>query len=246
MPSPLLSIIIPAFNEEARIINSLAIIEKHMGTMLFNWEVLIINDGSTDNTKNIIEEWATYRNHFKVKTITHQGKGAAIKYGILNSNGKYQFMCDADLSMPIEKISEFLNKMQEGYQIVIGSRQKIGARRFNEPHIRHILGRAFNLLIKSILVKHIQDTQCGFKCFNSNISKNLFKLQQINGFAFDVEILFLAQKNNIEIFELPIDWHHNDKSKVRIILDPILMARDILSIFINNIKNKYPLIKLND
>merc|ERR1712093_838600 len=107
--------------------------------------------------------------------------------------------------------------------------------------MRHILGRLFNFLIKLILVKNIEDTQCGFKCFNSNIAKDLFKLQQINGFAFDVEILFLAQKNNIDIFELPIEWRHNDKSKVRIILDPLLMARDILYIFINNIKNKYPL-----
>ena len=152
-------------------------------------------------------------------------------------------MCDADLSMPIDKISKFLNKMEEGYQIVIGSRQKTGAKRFNESIMRHILGRLFNFLIKLILVKNIEDTQCGFKCFNSNIAKDLFKLQQINGFAFDVEILFLAQKNNIDIFELPIEWRHNDKSKVRIILDPLLMARDILYIFINNIKNKYPLIK---
>ena len=241
--SPLLSIIIPAFNEEYRIINSLEIIDKYMGTMLFNWEVLIINDGSTDNTKNIIEEWIMHKHQFKVQTIEHQGKGAAVRYGILNSNTKYQFMCDADLSMPIDKISKFLNKMEEGYQIVIGSRQKTGAKRFNESIMRHILGRLFNFLIKLILVKNIEDTQCGFKCFNSNIAKDLFKLQQINGFAFDVEILFLAQKNNIDIFELPIEWRHNDKSKVRIILDPLLMARDILYIFINNIKNKYPLIK---
>jgi len=242
LSSPLLTIIIPAFNEANRIINSLLKIENYMEKMLFNWEVLIINDGSTDNTKNILDEWIKNRANFKVKTITHQGKGGAIKYGILNSHGKYQFMCDADLSMPIEKLSEFLTKMKEGYQIVIGSRQKTGARRFNESNMRHISGRIFNFLIKSILVKQIEDTQCGFKCFNTTIAKKLFKLQQINGFAFDVEILFIAQKNNIEIFELPIDWHHNDKSKVRIFLDPILMSRDIFFILINNIRKKYPLI----
>tara|TARA_Y100000590_G_scaffold469346_1_gene656402 strand:- start:13538 stop:14278 length:741 start_codon:yes stop_codon:yes gene_type:complete len=246
LTNPLLSIIIPAFNEESRIINTLVIIENYMSTMLFEWEVLIIDDGSTDNTKDILETWIKNRKHFKVNTVKHNGKGAAIKYGILNSYGKYQFMCDADLSMPIEKISEFIKKMDEGHQIVIGSRQIMGSKRFNEPRMRHILGRIFNFLIKSILINNIEDTQCGFKCFNSKISKDLFKLQQINGFAFDVEILFLAQKNNIKILELPINWYHNDKSKVRIILDPLLMARDIFFIILNNKTNKYPKFKLNN
>jgi len=143
-------------------------------------------------------------------------------------------------------ISEFIKKMDEGHQIVIGSRQIMGSKRFNEPRMRHILGRIFNFLIKSILINNIEDTQCGFKCFNSKISKDLFKLQQINGFAFDVEILFLAQKNNIKILELPINWYHNDKSKVRIILDPLLMARDIFFIILNNKTNKYPKFKLNN
>ena len=139
-------------------------------------------------------------------------------------------MCDADLSMPIEMLPLFLDKMSNGFDIVIGSREATGSRRFNESSKRHLRGRVFNRLVRFITGLNIQDTQCGFKCFKRGSKTWLFEKLRTNGWAFDVEILYKARNFGMTVHELPIDWHHNTDSKVQNLPDSIRMLLDVVMI----------------
>ena len=158
-----------------------------------------------------------------------------MKKGMLAASGQYRFMSDADLAMPIEQLDGFLERMEEGYDIVIGSRQKVGARRYGEPVGRHVMGRAFNWSIRLLVVGGFEDTQCGFKCFRGDVAKELFSLQRTKGFAFDVEILYMAMKKGLRVMEMPIDWYHQRASKVRPFVDSFQMLRDSLSLRLRNV-----------
>ena len=139
-------------------------------------------------------------------------------------------MCDADLAMPINELSKFLEAAEKNYDIVIGSRQISGSNRIGEPLLRHIMGRVFNILTRLLLIPGIHDTQCGFKCFSAKAANQIFPAQKIKGFAFDTEILYLAYQRKLSICEIPITWHHHSDSKVNIIKDSIMMFKDILLI----------------
>jgi hypothetical protein len=149
---------------------------------------------------------------------------------MLQAAGDYRFLCDADLSMPIEQVERFLPPMVEGVHVAIGSREASGSRRIGEPARRHLMGRAFNALVRTLAIPGVQDTQCGFKCFQGGIVPDLFWRQQLYGFAFDVEILFLACKAGLVLREIAIDWYYREESKVRLLRDSIAMTRDILRI----------------
>ena len=238
-PKIRLSVIIPAFNEETRIISSLSKIVDYLGKQSFVWEIVIVDDGSSDSTPSVVKNYAKNHPAIHLKTIQHSGKGQAIKHGMLNATGKYRFTCDADLSMPIEHLKHFLLNMNKGYDIVIGSRQILGARRFNEPKLRHIMGRAFNLIVSVLAIAGFQDTQCGFKCFEGKIADELFPLIITKGFGFDVEILYLATKHRLNILEIPIDWHHHSASKVRVFTDSLSMVWEIILIRWRNLRGHY-------
>ena len=227
---PSLSVVIPAFNEETRIIPSLESVVAYLRAQSYSWELLVVDNGSTDSTRALVEGWALGQPGVRMETIADGGKGWAVRHGMLAATGEYRFMCDADLAMPIDGVGAFLQRMEDGYDIVIGSRQIAGARRFNEPAVRHAMGRAFNRFVRLAAVRDIDDTQCGFKCFRGDVAEQLFGMQRTKGFAFDVEVLYLARKRGFRILELPIDWHHQRDSKVRPGADSFRMFRDTLSV----------------
>ena len=239
MTNPFLSIIIPAFNEEARILTTLERVVDYLSGQSYSWEVLVVDDGSSDSTAALVNQWALIHQGVGLERLPHNGKGWAVKHGMLAATGEYRFLCDADLAMPIEKMEGFLREMREGYDIVIGSRQISGARRFNEPAIRHLMGRFFNWAVRLLAVGPFQDTQCGFKCFRGEIVAELFASQRTKGFGFDVEILYVALKRGMRVKEIPIDWYHQTASKVRTGVDSFLMLRDTLLVLWNDLRGRY-------
>ncbi len=230
MAVPFLSIIIPAFNEESRIIFALDILSRYLRIQSYPWELIVVDDGSTDDTSAICSQWALSVDEARIISIPHAGKGSAVRHGMLGAKGQYRMMCDADTAMPVEYIEAFVTKMKEGFDIVIGSRQIEGARRFGESHMRHLMGRVFNKAVHAIAISDFQDTQCGYKCFKGDVAEKLFSLQRTNGWGFDVEILRLAVENNLQVLEMPIDWYHRKDSKVRPGIDTLSMLRDVIAI----------------
>ncbi len=226
MTDPHLSVVVPAYNEATRILATLDAVAAHLSTKPFPWEIIVVDDGSSDGTAGLVESWARGEPRVRVESIPHAGKGWAVRHGMLAATGRLRFMCDADLAMPIAHLDDFIRRIYDGYDVVIGSREAEGARRFDEPALRHVMGRVFNWSVKAIAVRDIQDTQCGFKCFRAAAAEDLFRLQRVEGFSFDVEILHLALKRGYRVHELPIDWRYQPESKVRPAVDSFQMLRD--------------------
>ena len=225
---PFLSIVVPAYNEASRIVSTLEQMKDCLSDQSYTWEVAVVDDGSIDDTAALVREFAEGNPGFRLIEASHGGKGWAVKQGMTAVRGEYRFLCDADLSMPIEQIARFLPPDLEEFDVAIGSREVEGSRRFEEPQARHRMGRFFNVLVRWLAVPGVDDTQCGFKCFTGAAAEELFPKLKLNGFAFDVEALFLARKRRMKVVEVPIDWHYRSESKVRPLLDSLLMARDVL------------------
>lgn len=225
-----LSVIIPAHNEEHRLPPTLKTVDAYLDRQPYASEILVVENGSQDLTAVVTEAFAA--DHPRVKLIQEhgRGKGLAVRHGMLAAQGEYRFICDADLSMPIEELSKFLPPQLTGYGVAIGSREAPGARRFNEPPYRHFQGRVFSTLVKLLALPGYEDTQCGFKCFRAAEALDLFKVQVFDGMSFDVEVLFIAHKRGYKIVEVPIDWYYRAESRVNPIADPLRMLRDILLI----------------
>jgi glycosyltransferase involved in cell wall biosynthesis len=236
---PFLSIIIPAYNEEARIVDTLRQVTAYLSSQPYSWEVLVVDDGSTDGTAALVEGFKGGEPRITLVRVPHGGKGWAVKNGMLRARGLHRFICDADLSMPIHQLSRFLQPPLLETPIVIGSREARGARRIGEPPLRHLMGRLFNLVVRLLALPGLRDTQCGFKCFRGEVAQELFALQRLNSLSFDVEILFLARKRGLKIIEVPIDWYYRPRSKVRLLKDPIIMVRDILGVRWNHMRGRY-------
>ncbi|MFP4324166.1 MAG: glycosyltransferase, partial [Anaerolineales bacterium] len=177
--------------------------------------------------------------YIRVTSEYTQGKGAAVKTGMLMATGEYLFICDADLSMPIEETLKFIPPQLSDFDIAIASRELPESRRVDEPEYRHIIGRMFNLGIRLLAVKHLQDTQCGFKCFRREVAQDLFPLQTVDGWTFDVELLFVAQRRGYHIIEIPITWIYKDHSKVKPLRDLYKVVREIITIRLNAWRGVY-------
>ena len=230
MVQPFLSIVIPAYNEEPRIIGTLEQVVSFLTSRSYTWEVLVADDGSTDSTAPLVRDFAANNPRIHLLSLSHGGKGWAVKHGMLAATGGYRFLCDADLSMPFEQVERFLPPAVEGVDIVVGSRELASSRRIGEPVRRHLMGRLYNWLVRALAVPGIKDTQCGFKCFRGDVVLDMFRRQTTYGFAFDVEILFLARKAGLTIQEVGIDWYYREQSKVRPVRDSIIMTWDLLKI----------------
>jgi dolichyl-phosphate beta-glucosyltransferase len=234
-----LSIIIPAFNEETRLPRAIAGLRSYLDASAHGTEVLIVENGSADRTFQIAGEAADADDRFRVLHLPQRGKGRAIREGVRASRGRSIVLCDADFSMPVEEILVLLNAVHDGADVVIGSREAPGAHRIGEPAHRHLMGRVFNWLVRVVAVPGIEDTQCGFKAFRGEVARDLFARQRIDGWAFDVEVLFLAARRGYTIREVPITWRYDPSSRVRPVRDTIAMMRELVAIRRNAMRGLY-------
>lgn len=239
MTSVFLSIVIPAHNEENRLPRTLEQVFAFLETQDYSAEVLVVENGSSDHTLEVARSFAERHPQLRVLQSDERGKGLAVRLGMLEARGAYRFICDADLSMPIEEVVKFIPPALTDFEVAIGSREAPGAVRYNEPAYRHWGGRGINLVIRLLILPGLQDTQCGFKCFTAEASQRLFKLQTMPGWSFDIELLYLARRANMRIREIPIHWYFGDDSKVSAIRDALNMIRDIFRIHDNARRGLY-------
>jgi glycosyltransferase involved in cell wall biosynthesis len=227
---PFLSIILPAHNEEQRLPATLVQVEQFIGTQPYEIEVVIVENASVDRTLEIAKEFRKKHDHVLVMHEDQPGKGLAVKQGMLAASGDFRFFCDVDFSMPIDQIPKFLPPQLNDVAIAIASREAKGAVRIEEPFYRHIIGRAFNLMVSIMALPGINDTQCGFKCFSAEATQKLFPLQTIDGWTFDVEILAIARQLGYKIVEVPIPWYYRPQSKVHVFRDFFRTAKELFKV----------------
>lgn len=224
---PDLSIVIPAFNEERRLGNGLETITQYLATVGRQAEIIVADDGSTDGTAHIIEEWSE-RGVVHVRLPRNRGKGAACRAGVARSRGLRVLITDADLSTPIDEV-EKLEAALGPAAIVLGSRAVDGAEiSLRQPLHRVLMGKTFNRIIQLLGVRGIHDTQCGFKLIDGPIARSLFAEMITDGFAFDVELVWLARQHDHPITEVGVRWRNSLDSRVDRLRDPARMIRDIL------------------
>ncbi len=235
----LVSIIIPAYNEAIRLPETLNLVAEFLQTQDYITEVIVVENGSTDNTFEIAQKFSANHAGFRVIHEEKNGKGRAVQRGMLEAKGQYRFMCDADLSMPINELPRFLPPNHSDADIIIASREAPGAVRYNEPEFRHIGGRLINLVIRLLALPGFQDTQCGFKIFRDDIAEDLFSYQKNMGWSFDIELLYVARRRGYKIVEQPVPWYYSDQSHVSPIKDAIKMVLEIFEIRWNARRGKY-------
>jgi len=225
-----LSVVVPCYNEEARLPVSLArvasFLEEHGGS----FELILVDDGSDDRTLEIIREAERRLPYVRVLSLPHRGKGAALAQGVRRSRGRLVLLSDADFSTPIEELTRLEEAIAEGADVAIGSRAAPGAREVDQPLHRRLMGKTFNLLVQALLLPGIWDTQCGFKLFRGPVARQLFDQLHTTGFAFDVEVLYLARRSGHRVREVPVRWINSPSSRVSPLRDARNMALDLLRI----------------
>jgi len=261
MKTILLSVVLPAYNEAARIAHTVSEVAAEIDRLGFDAEVGVVDDGSTDATASIVAVASRSDPRIRLVRAPHAGKGAAVRRGMLEAVGAWRFLADADLSMPISELQRFVPAFAEGFgvagpasreahdeatvsdaarvDVLVGSREAAGATRIGEPWPRHAIGRVFNWCVKLLVLRGVNDTQCGFKLFSARAAETLFPLQRLDGFGFDVEILFLARRAGLLIREIPVTWEYGRESKVNIASG----ARgflDLVKIRWNQLRGAYP------
>ncbi len=218
MSAPFLAVVVPAYNEEDRIAASLESLADYLSKQSYTWEIVVADDGSSDATASIVTEAAERLPSIRVILLPHRGKGAAARSGMLATDAEWRFLCDADLSMEPEQLELFLpDGSPPAEEIVIGSREAPGANRIGEPANRHVKGRTFTLAVRLLAFRGIEDTQCGFKLFRGDVADQIFGRQRLDGFGFDVEVLFMARKMGLTIREQAIDWYYRDGSSMTVL-----------------------------
>ena len=225
----MLSIVVPAYDEEARLGGTLARLVEFFGARSETWEVIVADDGSCDRTAAITLEWAERDARVRlVRLPKNRGKGAAVRAGVRASVGDLVLFSDADLATPIEELDKLRARIDDGYDVAIGSRALGDSDIVVRQHpARELMGRTFNLVVRALFLGGIRDTQCGFKLFRGDVAREIFAAAQIDGFAFDVEILRLARERH-RIAEVPVVWRHVEQSKVSPGIDAARMLRDVL------------------
>ncbi len=238
---PFLSVIIPAYNEEKRLVSTLAGIDDYMRRQPYEYELILVSDGSADGTVRVARAWQPPGTPLEiVDRKENRGKGYTVREGVAHARGEYVLFSDADLSTPIEEVEKFLPFFREGYEVVIGSRSlKESELVVRQPFYRELMGRVFNGMVRLLAVRGIIDTQCGFKCFSRKAIEEIFPRCLIDGFSFDVEILFLARKRNLPVKEVPVKWLNAPGSSVSPVRDSLRMFFEICRVRINDLRGKY-------
>jgi glycosyltransferase involved in cell wall biosynthesis len=227
---PFFSIIIPAYNEENRLPSTLEQVFHFLESQPFSAEIIVVENGSDDRTFEIAQQFAAGHPIVHALHSDRRGKGLAIQQGVKAATGEYIFLCDADLSMPVEESIKFIPPTLQNVDIAIASREAPGSIRYHEPYYRHFTGRVFNTLIRLLVLPGLQDTQCGFKCIRADVARDIFPYQTLTGWAFDVELLYIARHHGYSIAEIPIHWYFNVDSKISVFRDSLRMFLDLLRI----------------
>jgi glycosyltransferase involved in cell wall biosynthesis len=239
--APKYSIVIPAYNESARIRTSIQKILAHIPSQGWNAEVLIVNDGSTDDTAQIVRSYATQNSALHlVENPGNRGKGYSVRNGMLHANGEVILFSDADLSSPIQEADKLFAAIRGGADVVMGSRWlRAELQTQRQPLYRQLFGRIFNLALRIILGLHYRDTQCGFKAFTRRAARQIFPLQHIERWGFDPEILYLARRFGFRIEEVPVRWAHREGTRINPLWDGLRMFVEILRIRWYSMTGKY-------
>ena len=230
--TPDLSIVIPAYNEESRIEPTVRDIVRYCRTRGRGFELILVDDGSRDGTTSVgrllSEEFPELR---VIRLAANHGKGYAVRTGVVNAIGRLVLFADADGATPIEEIERLESALDSGADVAIGSRA-LRARgvQVHAKLYRHLMGRTFHLLVEWLADGGVKDTQCGFKLFRSSVAQDLFSRMRMNGFSFDVEVLVMARRRGYRVAEVPVNWTHRAGSKVRLTLDSLRMADDLVRI----------------
>jgi dolichyl-phosphate beta-glucosyltransferase len=236
---PHLSIVIPAYNEEIRIIPTIGAIASYVSDMGFPWELIISDDGSTDETVKLVKDLG-FPNLIVLEAERNQGKGAAVRRGMLAAQGNYVLFDDADNSTPIEEVSKLLEKVeQEGYDVAVGSRSVEGAEEAKRSPQRRLMSWGLRSIVQYGFRIGVEDTQCGFKMFTYDAAQRLYGAQTIEGFSFDLEILYLANKFDYRIAEVPVAWVDAPGSKVDTTKEAQRFMRDLVKIKRNDLRGVY-------
>ncbi len=233
MPEPYLSIVVPAYNEGLRIGNTLAKVRSYLETRNYPVELIVVDDGSTDDTARILE--AVEERHPAIRVLRNErnrGKGYSVRRGVLEARGRFVLFTDADLSAPIEEANKLLAALEStGADAAVGSRalerRLIG---IHQPWFREWAGRFFNLLVRFFTGLKLRDTQCGLKLFRRASTRRAFELQRVEGFGFDPEVLFLIERLGGKLAEVPVRWDDNPATKVRFLRDATRMMLDLVAL----------------
>jgi glycosyltransferase involved in cell wall biosynthesis len=236
-----LSIIIPSYNEEVRLPETLQRIAEYLPTLRMRTEVLVVDDGSTDRTAAVAESFHGKLTGLRVlSNSTNRGKGYSVRHGMLEAQGDMVLFTDADLSAPIEEAEKLLRPLNNGYDVAIGSRAMdrslISTR---QSVFRETAGIIFNKIVRLVLRLPFVDTQCGFKAFRRERCRIIFEQQRIEGFGFDPELLYLARHYGLRAIEIPVRWGHSEATKVNMLGDSLKMFGDIFTIRWNSMSGRY-------
>ncbi|HEY2391802.1 MAG TPA: dolichyl-phosphate beta-glucosyltransferase [Candidatus Angelobacter sp.] len=238
---PKYSIVIPAYNERARIGSTLEQVLEHLREQKWNAEIVVVNDGSRDDTASYVSQFAA--EHPQVRLIENpgnQGKGYAVRNGMLNARGQVLLFTDADLSSPITEAAKLFDAMEKGADVAIGSRWLDPSLQFQRQSLkRQVMSRTFNLFTRAVLTFPYHDTQCGFKAFTREAAKKIFPLQRITRWGFDAEIIYLAHHMKLRVAEVPVTWGHDEGSKIHPWRDGFYMGIDTLKIRWNSLTGGY-------
>lgn len=239
--NPRLSVVIPVYNEEKRFENGFAHFFDYLIRQKYPWELIFVNDGSKDNTENLLRKKAKTNKNIKIVSYSkNRGKGYAIVQGVLSARGKYILFSDLDHSVPISTVETFFEYFEKGNPVVIGSRRVKGAQLVvRQPILREALGRGFTLLVNIIIYWGIADCTCGFKAFENDAAKRIFSKLSVYGWAFDAEIIYLCNKYKIKFAQAPVSWSDVSGSKVKLKRDILGSLKGLLQIRLNDLKGRY-------
>jgi dolichyl-phosphate beta-glucosyltransferase len=236
---PYLSVVIPAYNEEVRIVPTIGAVAAHISGLGFPWELIVSDDGSRDNTVQVVED-LRLANLRVIRAPQNEGKGSAVRRGMLAARGRYVLFDDADNSTPIEEVGKVLGKLEaEHFDVAVGSRAAEGAEEASKGLLRRTMSGGLRWIVAAGFHIGVRDTQCGFKMFTHEAAQRLYKAQTINGFSFDLEILYLADKLGYRVAEVPVAWVDAPGSKVDPAKEVQRFLRDLLKIKANDLRGVY-------
>lgn len=230
--SPEITVVIPAYNEETRLNATLPHLWKALSNRFRDFEIIVVDDGSTDATADVVEMFS--EKHAETRLIRYDknyGKGYAVRTGVLAAKGGYILFSDADMSTPIREVRKLIRALKSGFDIAIGSRAQEKSKILEyQPLYRMFMGKIFNRIVRILTVDGFNDTQCGFKCFKYDVAQEIFKGCRIDGFGFDVEVLFVAKRKGFKIKEIGVIWRNSAMSKVHPIFHSLQMLKEIFAI----------------